>query len=181
MSKREVRESLRFWYSQVAGAFLVFHLIWLPIAVIFLWGTTDARYAMAWTFGALAYSGWVFARGWIPWRMPLFEVWGGRRSDENHSRFQGIVQRFLRHRSNRLAGALITSSAALTPWLLLGLTTLFHAKPFGFGVAGIPPYYFIVFGLADAIGRSMIAMMFWLGKAFSRWPDLLREAEIGAA
>jgi hypothetical protein len=182
VTERQVRDSLRFWQHQVSGVFPIFHLIWLPIAVVFLWGVTDPRYALAWTFGAVAYSAIVFARGWIPWRMPLFEVSRGRRSGEDdNAPFQGFVYRFLQQRRNRFIGALITSTAALTPWLLLALTKLFHAKHFGFGLQGISPYYFIVLGLGDAIGRSMLAMMYWLDETFSRWPEFVHEAESGAA
>lgn len=68
MIEREVRDSIRFWEKQVASVLVIFTVVWLGISVIFLWGLRDLRFATAWSLGALAYSTWLFFRGWRPWR-----------------------------------------------------------------------------------------------------------------
>ena len=163
MSQSNVADSIRFWRAQRPA--LVINLSTLPVLGFFLWGVTDWRRCTVWSIAALAQSFWVFRKGWIPWRMPLYETYVGRESN-SRSEAELAATRFFRDPKRRLRGGAITATAALTPWIGAALSLLFHLTPLGVKPREpLPVWAFAFFGFMDAIRSSSLAMNFWLSDA----------------
>jgi len=177
MTDREIISCLRFWKDQQLAFWM--NAAFLPVAAIFLWGLESVRVAVAWSVGAMAYAAYVLVRGWTPWRMPVYQIYGGKAFDAGQaSPIQMAVYEFLHAPGNRKVGAAITATAAVTPWLFFGASRLLGLRHFGYGVGGIPVWCFLVIGMADGIRASTLAMKYWITQTTRHWAELAGQAVV---
>jgi hypothetical protein len=145
-------------------------LVLIPFEVLILWGRWDPSGGAAWSAVALTYGVYFGAKGWVPWEMALNNASGRRRSPEYWliNPTACAVDDFLRASTNRLAGSLITATAALTPWLIMGASRVSGGRVIGSG-RPLPTLAMAILGFTDAIRAGNLAMLFLTKRIERNW------------
>jgi hypothetical protein len=160
MSEDEVRASIAFWDRQ--PLVWITHLTMLPILLLFLWGLREPVRLMVWSATALSYAAYIWWKGWIPWRMPLYQITTGHSTEVENSDLQLRSAALINTSARRRTAAALTATAALTPWIMNVLSLTFDLRPIARGTqTGLPVWGFAILGLADAIRASTLAIRFW--------------------
>ena len=149
-----MRQSLEFFASNSA---LLLSQSLLLIGVLMLYGMRDASRAVTWSLGSLAFAAWSHFRPFVPWRMTVMRIAGAW----NPSAFwpeEDVAIGLLNSPVRRRIIDLWTAAAALTPWLLFGLTRLLSLRPPGhLGEGAAVPYVvFAGWGAVDGLRSRVI-------------------------
>jgi len=171
LSEQEVRSSIAFWHRQ--PVVIIAHIVVLPILLVFLWGLREPTRSAIWSFTALAYASYVYLRGWIPWRMPVYQMAVGRPDESERGHAELTTAAFINALPRRATAAALTATAALTPWIMYAVTLMFDLRPIGRGTeTTLPLWVFAVLGLGDAIRAGTLAIRFWTRSVMRHWKDL---------
>jgi len=145
----------------------------LPFEILLLWGTWNPGGAWAWSAVALGYALYVGVRGWAPWEMALNQPMRRRHKPDfwllDPTAY--AVGEFLTAARQRIAATLITASAILTPWLIMGLSRLAGGRPVN-PKAVLPVSALAFFGFADGIRAGNLAMLLLTRRVERNWGSL---------
>lgn len=170
---REIRKSIVFWNRQ--PVIILAHIAILPILIVILWGLREPVRLFTWSVTALVYTAYIGLRGWIPWRMPVYQVATARPTSLQSSNAESDAMAFINAPSRRARAAAITATAALTPWIMYVVTVLLDLRPVGRGAASLPLWGFAVLGLGDAIRASTFALRRWTKDILEHWSELAEQ------
>ena len=182
----ETREERRV-LDTMRGAQLPF-LAWasnaalLPFQFLAYWNTWNPKAQLFFSGAALAYAALLATKGWSPWRMPMYRVYGDGDADWWRHAPTAIAIRgfFLTPRVKWMAVA-ITASAALTPWLLTILSRLVSPGPIDQAKSTwLPPFGQAVLGYADGVRAGTLAMLWMRRELRQNWDNVRRTASIGS-
>ena len=125
---REVLGSIQFLHIP----FLAWGLLGLiPFEVGMLWGTWNPVGQMFFSLAAATYAVLFPIKGWKPWRMATYRTFADGDSGRwNRNPTAIAVADFFKTPRIGWTAAAITGTAALTPWLITGLSMMVGGTPF---------------------------------------------------
>jgi hypothetical protein len=171
LSPSQIRASIVFWVRQ--PIILAAHAIVLPILLVPLWGLREPTRLATWSVTALAYSGYIMRRGWIPWRMPMYQAIARRPNTRRSSEAELNAAAFINTFPRRAEAAAITATAALTPWIMFAVTAILDLRQIGRGTpTSLPVWGFAVLGFGDAVRASTFAIHRWARNVLDHWNEV---------
>lgn len=135
----------------------------LPLICVEFWGTWNVFANLLFSAAVLSLAVAVGATVWKPWNSPSYQIAVGPRVDDGGTD-AARVRRLVEGARFRMTRAAITASAALTPWLVTGVSKCLGGVPFGSHPDSLHRFHpgaLVLAALADG-GRAHSIAMVWM-------------------